>query len=509
MTKKKIVIIGAGPGGLTAGMILAHRGFDVHIYEKAAVVGGRNAAIKLGDYTFDTGPTFLMMKFILDEMFEETGRKSSDYLDIKQIEPMYRLIFDKMEFSHRSNMADMVKEMDAKFPGESKNLSWFMKEEGERFEKMFPCLQKDYSSFKDMFWPTFLKAIPFLALDRSLYNNLARYFKNEFLRLSFTFQAKYLGMSAWECPAAFTIIPYIEHKWGIHHPIGGVNRISHAMADVIKEEGGKINLNTPVKQILTVGKKAVGVELENGEKIMADEVVINADFSYATTHLFEKGLIKKYTKPKLLKRKYSCSIMTMYLGVKKQYDLPHHNVFFAKDYKANVKNIFNNLKLSQDTSFYIQNASLTDPTLAPKGKSTLYVLIPVPNKNGKIDWKVEKDKVRENVLNLMETRAGLKDLRQNIEVEKIYTPDTWDEELNVFLGATFNLGHNLPQMLYFRPRNQFEEVDNVYLTGGGTHPGSGLPTIYESGRISANLICKKYGVSYKDPLKTDRTELFK
>ena len=175
MAKKKIVIIGAGPGGLTAGMILAHRGFDVHIYEKASVVGGRNAAIKLGDYTFDTGPTFLMMKFILDEMFEETGRKSSDYLDIKQIEPMYRLIFDKMEFSHRSNMADMVKEMDAKFPGESKNLSWFMKEEGERFEKMFPCLQKDYSSFKDMFWPTFLKAIPFLALDRSLYNNLARY----------------------------------------------------------------------------------------------------------------------------------------------------------------------------------------------------------------------------------------------------------------------------------------------------------------------------------------------
>jgi phytoene desaturase len=199
----------------------------------------------------------------------------------------------------------------------------------------------------------------------------------------------------------------------------------------------------------------------------------------------------------------------MYLGVKKQYDLPHHNVFFAKDYKANVKNIFNNLKLSQDTSFYIQNASLTDPTLAPKGKSTLYVLIPVPNKKGKIDWKVEKDKVRENVLNLMETRAGLKDLRQNIEVEKIYTPDTWDDELNVFLGATFNLGHNLPQMLYFRPRNQFEEVDNVYLTGGGTHPGSGLPTIYESGRISANLICKKYGASYKDPLKTDRTELFK
>ena len=199
----------------------------------------------------------------------------------------------------------------------------------------------------------------------------------------------------------------------------------------------------------------------------------------------------------------------MYLGVKKQYDMPHHNVFFAKDYKTNVKNIFNNFKLSKDTSFYIQNASKPDPTLAPKGKSTIYVLVPVPNLKGDIDWSVEKEKVRNNVLDLMEQRAGMKDLRQNIEAEMIYTPETWSEDLNVFLGATFNLGHDIPQMLYFRPRNRFEEVKNVYLAGGGTHPGSGLPTIYESGRISANLISKKYKVPYIDPLTVDRTEIFK
>jgi len=497
--KKKIIIVGAGPGGLTAGMILAHRGFDVQIFEKAEEVGGRNAAIKLGGYTFDTGPTFLMMNYILEDMFRETGRSAKDYLDFKRLDPMYRLIFDDREFSPSTDRVKIIKEMDRVFPGESKNMERFMQNEGKRFEMLFPCLQKDYSSFTAFFKPVFLKAFPYLALDRTIYQNLSTYFKEEKLRLSFTFQSKYLGMSAWECPGAFTIIPYIEHKWGIFHVIGGLNRISHAMAKVVEEECGKIHLKTPVKRIITEGKKAKGVELENGEKIMADEVIVNADFSYATTHLFDKGVIKKYTEPKLMKRKYSCSIFMMYLGVKKKYNMPHHNIFFSKDYRTNVDNIFKNMKLTDDTAFYIQNASMTDPTLAPPGKSTLYVLVPVPNKKANIDWKTEKEKVKNNVLNLMETKAGLKDLRQNIEAEMIYTPDNWVDDLNVFLGATFNLGHNLSQMLYFRPRNRFEEVKNVYLVGGGTHPGSGLPTIYESSRISANLISKKYNVPYEIP----------
>ncbi len=147
---------------------------------------------------------------------------------------------------------------------------------------------------------------------------------------------------------------------------------------------------------------------------------------------------------------------------------------------------------------------MTDPTLAPEGKSTIYILVPVANLKANIDWEKEKDAFKERVLDEVVKRTEMKDLRENIEVEKIYTPDTWRDDLNVYYGATFNLGHNLQQMLYFRPRNRFECLDNVYLVGGGTHPGSGLPTIYESGRISSNMISKKYGVLYTDPTKLDR-----
>ena len=499
MAKKRIIIVGAGPGGLTAGMILAKRGFDVEIFEKENVVGGRNAPIKRNGFTFDIGPTFLMMNFILEDVFEETGRKAYDYLEFKKLEPMYRLHFGEKEFLPTTDHDKMIKELERVFPGEVKGYERFMKEEGKRFEMMFPCLQKDYSYPSSLVRPVLLKALPYLALDKSLYRNLSRYFSHELLRLSFTFQSKYLGMSAWECPAAFTIIPYVEHGFGIYHVQGGLNMISDAMAKVIEEEGGKIHLNSPVEKVITKNRKAKGIELKSGEKIEADDVVLNADFSHAVQNLFDDGVIKKYTQGNLMKRKYSCSTFMMYLGLKKKYNIPHHNVFFAGDYKKNIDDIFKNKVLSKEMSFYVQNASITDSTLAPEGKSAVYVLVPVPNLKGDIDWERQKYFVREKILKSMEEKAGMRDIRENIEEEIIYTPDTWQSGLNVFLGATFNLGHNIPQMLYFRPKNKFEEVDNVYLTGGGTHPGSGLPTIYESGRISANLICKKHKVPYKEP----------
>jgi phytoene desaturase len=189
----------------------------------------------------------------------------------------------------------------------------------------------------------------------------------------------------------------------------------------------------------------------------------------------------------------------MYLGVDKVYDIPHHTIVFAQDYKRNVEEIFNSLKLSSDNSFYVQNASVTDPTLAPEGKSALYILTPVPNNRSTIDWEAEKGRFAEHVLDQVVERTELKDLRDHIEVKKIITPDNWEQDYNVHLGATFNIGHELLQMMYFRPRNKFEEFRNCYLAGGGTHPGSGLPTIYESARISANMLCKKHGVAFTPP----------
>jgi phytoene desaturase len=488
---KKIAIIGAGPGGLTAGMILARHGYDVEIFEKEGYVGGRNAPLKLDGYTFDTGPTFLMMNFVLEEVFNLAGRDVTKYLEQVKLDPMYRLVFSDVELSPSSDQQKMEQELSRVFPGSEPGYRKFLKKEKIRFDAMYPCLKVDYSSFSSLFSANLLKAIPHLSLGRSIFENLGEYFTPEKLKLSFTFQSKYLGMSAWECPAAFSIIPFIEHSFGIFHVIGGLNMISQAMSKVFAEHGGKLRLNTPVERILIQNKTAKGVVLVGGEKVAADEVIINADFAYAMAHLTGNA-VAKYSPEKLDAMEYSCSTFMLYLGIDHRYDIPHHNVFFADKYRENIENIFHNGRLSDDLSFYVQNASVTDPTLAPVGHSTIYVLVPVPNMSFPISWENEKERYAEKVLDALESRAGLTGLRSHIKVKKIMTPDDWQNSYHVYKGATFNLAHTLLQMLYFRPHNEFEGFRNCYLVGGGTHPGSGLPTIYESGRISAEMILSKY-----------------
>ncbi|MBM4310547.1 MAG: phytoene desaturase [Deltaproteobacteria bacterium] len=499
MAGKKIIVVGAGPGGLTSAMILAKRGFDVTVFEKEAVVGGRNAPIRLDGYTFDTGPTFLMMNFTLKEMFEESGRRAEDYIEVKKLEPMYRLRFPDFDIFPTSNRQHMQQQIADLFPGNEGGYERFLATESKRFELLFPCLQKPYSSLFDLFSPALLRALPHLSLGRSMFGQLGRYFDNDQLKLAFTFQAKYLGMSAWDCPAAFTMVPYIEHGHGIYHVIGGLNAISLAMQKVCEELGVNIRTSTPVKRLIIEAGAIKAVELESGERCSADDYIINADFSHAMLNLCAPGELKKYTQAKFDSMSYSCSIFMMYLGVDKVYDLPHHTIVFAQDYKRNVEEIFNGLKLSSDNSFYVQNASVTDPTLAPEGKSALYILTPVPNNRSGIDWEAEKDRFAEHILDQVVARTELKDLRDHIEVRKVITPANWEQDYNVHLGATFNIGHELLQMMYFRPRNRFEEFSNCYLAGGGTHPGSGLPTIYESARISANMLCKKHGVAFMPP----------
>jgi len=182
----------------------------------------------------------------------------------------------------------------------------------------------------------------------------------------------------------------------------------------------------------------------------------------------------------------------LYLGLDKVYDLPHHTIFFADDYRKNVDEVFTAKKLSSDISFYIRNASVSDPTLAPEGQSAVYVLVPAPNLRGKIDWEREKAGFRDLVLDRMEERGGMGDLRSHIAAERVITPAEWQDDYKVYAGAVFNLAHNFGQMIYLRPHNRFEECRSCWLVGGGTHPGSGLPTIYESGRITANLISDKH-----------------
>ena len=492
---KKINVVGAGPGGLTAAMLLAKRGFKVTLFEKEESVGGRNAAIIKNGYKFDVGPTFLMMKFILDEVFEEAGRNVDDYMEFKRLEPMYRLQFDDVRLEPTTVKEAMMQQLETSFPGSSKGYEKFMKTESVRFDRMYPCLQKDYSSYKKFLSFDLLKALPKLSLGRSLIGVLGDYFKSEKLKLSFTFQSKYLGMSAWDCPGAFGILPYVEHAYGVYHVTGGLSEISQGMAKVCEEHGVDIRLSSPVKQLTLDGRNVTGVELENGEKVYADETVLNADFGYAMKNLVPPGVLKRYTPEKVDSKEYSCSTFMLYLGVDKIYDLPHHTIFFAGDYKKNIEDVFKNKVLSEDISFYVRNASINDPTLAPEGHSALYVLVPVPNCTADIDWLENTDEFKERVISAMEKRAEMSDIREHIREEIVYTPKTW-MDTNIQFGATFNLAHSLNQMMHLRPRNKFEDLGNCYLVGGGTHPGSGLPTIYESGRIAANMISKRHGAVF-------------
>jgi phytoene desaturase len=494
MKEQKIVVIGAGPGGLAAAMILAHRGFAVTVLEKAGEVGGRNAPLKLGEFTFDTGPTFLMLKEVLEEVFNEAGAEASDYLDFRRLEPMYRLQFPDKRLEPTTDRERMRAELARAFPGRESSLDGYLRREDLRFRRLYPCLKIPYGTIGSLFSANLFRAIPHLSLSKNLFALLKKYFGDDELALAFTFQAKYLGMSPWECPGLFAILSYIEHAFGVYHTMGGLSENCRAMAEVARENGVEIRLNTPVKRILLQGREARGVELESGEKVFADEVVIAADFGYAMANLFPPGFLRKYSPRKLARKEFSCSTFMLYLGLDRIYDLPHHTIFFAQDYRRNVEETFRAKTISRDVSFYVRNASVTDPALAPPGSSAVYVLVPVANLRGEIDWEKEQGPFRDLVLGLMEKRAGMKDIREAIREEKVITPRDWERDYNVYAGAVFNLAHSLDQMIYLRPRNRFEECGRCYLAGGGTHPGSGLPTIYESGRIAADLISDKYGV---------------
>jgi phytoene desaturase len=490
--KKKVIVIGAGPGGLSAAMILAHRGYEVVVYEKQPRVGGRTACLSVGDFRFELGPTFVMLPQIFEEVFALSGKKFSDHIEWTRLETMYRLRYDGGKDFHVFFDKDKLRaEIARVFPGDEKGYDRYLVEQKKKFDLMYPCLKVPYHRWYHYFRWKLIRAFPYMDNFSSVHGVLGRYFKNEDMKISMSFQSKYLGMSPWTCPGAFTILSYVEHAFGIYHPKGGVHKIPEAMAKVAEENGARIVLGKGVSKVLVEDGRAKGVVFADGSSDRADFVVMNADFAKGMTELVPNEHRSRWSDESLAKRPYSCSTFMLYLGLGKKYDIPHHNIIFARDYRKNVEEIFGKGALPQDPSIYIQNASITDPTLAPEGKSTLYVLVPVPNLDTPIDWEKEKSAYRDLVIRTIAEKTELSDIADHIEAERIMTPADWDRDASVYKGAVFNLAHTLGQMLYLRPHNRFEELPGLYLVGGGTHPGSGLPTILESGRIAADLISEE------------------
>jgi phytoene desaturase len=335
--------------------------------------------------------------------------------------------------------------------------------------------------------PDMMKLLPLLAPWRSLDDDLQVHFKDERIRLGFSFQSKYLGMSPFRCPSLFSILSFLEYEHGVFHPTGGCGAVTRAMARIATEMGVEICCDEPVEKVEVSGGKATGVRTATRE-LKADAVIVNADFAGAMRRLIPNDQRRKWTDKTLASKKYSCSTFMMYLGIKGRYDdVSHHTIYLAENYKQNLRDIEQNHTLSAQPSFYVQNASVTDPTLAPDGHSTLYVLLPVTHDTGSIDWPAETARYRKTAFEQME-KIGLHNVEERVVTEKIMTPQGWAADFDLYKGATFSMAHSLDQMLHLRPHNRFEDIGQMYLVGGGTHPGSGLPVIFESARITSRLL---------------------
>ncbi len=485
---RRAVIVGAGPGGLAAALLLAKSGVKVTVVEKRAQVGGRTSTMEQDGFKFDIGPTFFLYPRVLREIFSAAGYDLDHEIPMTRLDPQYRLVFGSGgELLATPNIERMVASIAAISPEDALRFRQFILRNRTKLEKFLPFLQSPFESWRDLAKPEMMKLLPLLAPWRSLDDDLQIHFKDERIRLGFSFQSKYLGMSPFRCPSLFSILSFLEYEHGVYHPTGGCGTVTKTMARLARELGVEILLNESVERVLIERGKAVGLETSS-QRLQADAVIVNADFAGAMRKMVPNHLRKKWTDERLAKKKYSCSTFMMYMGIDGRYDdVSHHTIYLAENYKDNLKDIEERHRLSDNSSFYVQNASITDPTLAPPGQSTLYTLLPVTHDTGSVDWAKETPRYRALALEQME-KIGIKDVERRIRTEKILTPTGWTQEFDLYKGATFSMAHSLDQMLHRRPHNRFEDVDGMYLVGGGTHPGSGLPVIFESARITSRLL---------------------
>ena len=493
--RPKVAIIGAGPGGLASALLLGKSGVDVTVFERSAAVGGRNKVFDREGFKFDLGPTFFHYPEVIEDIFKAVGKNAHEELNLHRLDMNYRLIFGQGgQLDCTSDLDEMTERIRGlSGDGNAEAFRRYVVDNRLKLQKSKACLQEPWYGPTDLLSKRAMRVAGVLRPQRSVAGDLMKLFDDDRLMLAMSFQTKYLGMSPFNCPSLFTMLAFLEYEYGIFHPMGGLGSVSERMASIAKDLGVTFRMNEAVESVIMDGKTIKGVRTSEGE-FYADKVVMNADFANGMTQLFPDNVRKKWSNKKLDKKKYSCSTYMIYLGIDKVYeDLPHHQIYASANYEQNLEDIEKNHKLTwDDPSVYVQNACVVDPSLAPEGCSTVYALVPVSHVHENIDWSKEKDAYRDRVLDQIEAKLGFENLRDHIVTEMIITPEDWGD--HCYRGAVFNLAHGLDQMLWRRPKNQFDEINNLYLVGGGTHPGSGLPVIYESARISSKLLLDSLGI---------------
>ena len=486
---KTAIVVGAGIGGLCTAARLAKNGYSVSLYEKETKVGGRANRIEHDGYIFDTGPTLLMMTDVLYDTFKYCGKNFDDYITLMQLEPNYKVSFaDKSNITVSSNLPKFQAEL-AKFdPKAPEQFYRFFSDVAEIYRiSRANFIDKNFDKLTDFIsFSSGLKLLRKKGL-KSLYGFVSQYFTDERLRQLFSFQSMYLGVSPYESPAVYSMISYMETGLGIWYPKGGMYSLSRALEKLAIDMGVKIFTQTPVKNITIEDKSIKGVILEKGESIKADIVVCNADIVYAYKNLLPKDINLVSFGRTGDQLKQSSSALLFYWGVKDSLKgMLHHNVYLCSDFKNNLNEIFHKQALPSDPSFYVYIPTKTDPKLAPKNCSVLYVLVPVPNLNADADWQKGITKLRRQVLSRLKTEFN-QDIESKIETEWMVAPQDFESKYNLTAGSAFGLTHHFMQSGYFRPHNVERSTKGLYFVGASTYPGGGIPMV----TLGAKLVVER------------------
>jgi phytoene desaturase len=489
MSKKKIVVIGSGFGGLAAAIRLAAKGNDVHLFEKRDRLGGRAYQYHINGFKFDGGPTVITAPYIFDEIFEQAGKKREDYFQLIPLDPFYRIFHpDGRYFDYWHQLKDMLREIEKWNPADAPSYQKFVKQTESIFQLFHPYTDKPFLKFGNMM--NIIPDVIRLQGYRGTYGFVSKYIKDDFLRKVFSFHPLLIGGNPYDTPSLYTLIVQFEKEWGVHYAKGGTGAIIDAMGKLFAELDGKIYLKTEVDEILLKNRRVTGVQLADGEKIDADVVVSNGDVAFTYRYLIPESYRRKYTNQRLQNKSYSMSLFVLYFGTKKRYldsKFHHHNIILTHRYRHLLKEIFSGTQLPKDFSLYLHMPTITDSSIAPEGCELFYVLSLVPNLKADIDWDAITESYRDRIVNFLEANY-LPDLEQNIIAEHSINPFHFRYMLNSYRGAAFSFKPTLIQSAYFRPHNRSEEFENLYFVGAGTHPGAGVPAVLSSGKITAELI---------------------
>ena len=490
--KQTALVIGAGIGGIATAARLAKNGYDVTVLEKNDTAGGRCNQFTQGGHRFDIGPTLFLMPEVWEETFAALGEKMSDHLDLRRVDPTYKVYFDDgLQLELTSDIGKMQTQLEKV---EKTAFSGFLNyiAEGNKHYKV--SLEKFVGrNFLNIFEYFSLKNLPLIFQLKALgkhYNNTSRFFKDERLKAAFTFQNMYLGLSPYDAPATYSLLQYTELAEGVWYPIGGMYAGIQALVRIAEKLGVKFLYNTPVKQIKVENRKVQSVITKDGLEFTANIFVGNADLPYIYKELLPDLKEAKKLEDKL----YTCSTIMFYWGVDKQYpQIAHHNVFLGGNYKASFDDIFEKHNLPESPSFYVHAPARTDEKAAPKGEETLYVLVPVGHLDARSgqDWDALVARARETVFARLAKEFGITDLKEHIKFEVVYQPKTWKERFNLEKGAAFGLSHSFWQVGYLRPQNRHKKYKNLYFAGASTHPGTGLPIVLLSARLTTERILKE------------------